>query len=341
MSVLRLARVFGTVALVMMCFSSQSSAHDPRGIGAGLPKEHLRRIAEHMKALESLDDSDTARGLYSTMTLWVPTYPKLRVCFFGGSAETNQAVARVADQWITDEVGLKLDFGKPDDPRRCDAANGRENQIRVSYDKPGYWSHIGQNAVVYAKQEESSLNLSGFDTFKPAELAQGDIRGITLHEFGHALGLLHEHQSPAGGCQNEFNWEFINSYLSSPPNSWDKETIDFNMQTYFGDDLVMTDFDPKSVMLYSFSDKFYLKGSNSPCFAGHPNDDISPADHATLAHMYPVSVASRVEAFEKSKAALQKIVANADEQGRKGVMIDFVKAFFERKGTVDDANDGQ
>jgi hypothetical protein len=29
MSVSRLARVFGTVALATMCFSSQGSAHDP------------------------------------------------------------------------------------------------------------------------------------------------------------------------------------------------------------------------------------------------------------------------------------------------------------------------
>lgn len=341
MSVSKLAGVLGTVAAATICLSVPSHAHDPRGIGSGLPKDHLRRIAEHMKALESLDDSDQARGMYSTMVVWAPTYPKLRVCFFGGSPQTNEAVAKVADQWITGDVGLKLDFGKADSPRQCDPKGGRENQIRVSYDQPGYWSHIGQNAVVYAKQDEASLNLNGFDKLKPEELAEGDVRGVILHEFGHALGLLHEHQSPAGGCQGEFNWEFINSYLSGPPNNWDKQTIDFNMQTYFGDDLMMTEFDPQSVMLYSFSDKFYLKGSSSPCFSGHPNDDISALDHATLAHMYPANPASRMEAFVKNKTALQQIVTKAGDQGRKGVMVDFVKVFFERTGTADDPDDGQ
>ncbi len=46
--------------------------------------------------------------------------------------------------------------------------------------------------------------------------------GIILHEFGHALGILHEHQSPVANCVNEYNWEFIVKYLSGPPNNWDE-----------------------------------------------------------------------------------------------------------------------
>ncbi len=100
MSVSRLARVFGTVALAAMWFSGQGQAHAPRGIATDLPKEHIRRIAEHMKALESLDDSDTARGMHSTMTVWTPTYPK---------AALEKIVANAGEQG---RKGVMIDFVK-------------------------------------------------------------------------------------------------------------------------------------------------------------------------------------------------------------------------------------
>ena len=31
------------------------------------------------------------------------------------------------------------------------------------------------------------------------ESAQDEVRRVVLHEFGHALGLIHEHQNPKGG----------------------------------------------------------------------------------------------------------------------------------------------
>lgn len=63
MSGKRLAGVLGTVALVAVCFGSSGQARNPRGIGAGPPNEPIRRLAEYMKALESLDNSVTARGM--------------------------------------------------------------------------------------------------------------------------------------------------------------------------------------------------------------------------------------------------------------------------------------
>jgi hypothetical protein len=33
-----------------------------------------------------------------------------------------------------------------------------------------------------------------------------------MHEFGHALGMLHEHQSPTGGCGPEYDEEALMAY---------------------------------------------------------------------------------------------------------------------------------
>src|SRR4029453_13895148 len=40
--------------------------------------------------------------------------------------------------------------------------------------------------------------------------------GTAAHEFGHAIGLAHEHQNPAGGI--EWNEEVVLRDLSGPPN---------------------------------------------------------------------------------------------------------------------------
>ena len=54
------------------------------------------------------------------------------------------------------------------------------------------------------------------------------------HEFGHALGLHHEHQSPATTCNEEFDWDYIYKAFGEPPDGWDKQTVDNNMRNAAG-----------------------------------------------------------------------------------------------------------
>ena len=60
-----------------------------------------------------------------------------------------------------------------------------------------------------------------------ADSAEEELRSVVLHEFGHALGLIHEHQNPVAGIY--WNREAVIRELSGPPNSWSVEEIEFNV----------------------------------------------------------------------------------------------------------------
>ena len=64
-----------------------------------------------------------------------------------------------------------------------------------------------------AKPGQASMRLEGFHTHLPSNWDE-----TVRHEFGHALGLEHEHQHPDEGCEAEFLWEdepgYVRTYSS-------------------------------------------------------------------------------------------------------------------------------
>ena len=109
-----------------------------------------------------------------------------------------------------------------------------------------------------------------------------ELRRVVLHEFGHAIGLIHEHQNPGSVVP----WNKPNVYrdLGGPPNNWDKATIDHNMfEAYSKSETNFTAVDPKSIMMYPISATWVT----DPKFAAGMNTDLSPTDKSFVKSQYP------------------------------------------------------
>jgi hypothetical protein len=300
------------------------------------PPDYARRLMEFRRAMLTLDDSQAARSVYYAMDVWPPSYAKLRVCFFGGSAEMRSRIAREASDWMMPDNGIKFDFGDPQDPRICGPRDGRENQIRISFDRPGQWSAAGVQSVLALNQDEPSMNYFDLDKFDPVNLHPYYV-GAIRHEFGHALGLMHEHQSPASPCENEYDWPKVYEMLGGPPEHWSKDYVDFAMRPIMsepGREVAYGEFDRHSIMIYDFPPEYFLRGTASPCYTGGQILAISPHDRAVAAKLYPAAASARKERFDLVREAFQAVWNKAQEEGRKGAAMDLPKLYFDLPGNA-------
>lgn len=172
---------------------------------------------------------------------------RLSVGFIGGSPAVRQRVANIATAWTRTRADLSFDFwmGLDIDPTSAD--------IRVSFVQNGRsWSVLGTTAR-QVPRDEPTMNLGWLTEVLPEDQA----RSVILHEFGHALGLIHEHQNPHRPIQ--WDVDAVVRDLSGPPNNWDAATIQTNMFAQYSDaDLLATDTDPASIMMYAIPQRWTL-----------------------------------------------------------------------------------
>lgn len=225
------------------------------------------------------------RAINPIGTLWM-NGSTLSVRFMGGTA-TQQAVAREQAGWWSQVANLKFNFN-----------NALNADIRIAFDPDdGAWSWIGTESREIPL-DAPTMNLGFLDG------------GTAAHEFGHAIGLAHEHQSPQGGLA--WNEAVVIREMAKPPNLWDEQTTRHNiLNKYTIDQINGTAFDPDSIMLYFFPAEWTLNGVGTK-----ENDVLSRMDREFVAgaKMYPRTGATvatatplEVNAGRRTQASIGKV----------------------------------
>ncbi|MET0733326.1 MAG: M12 family metallopeptidase [Casimicrobiaceae bacterium] len=211
----------------------------------------------------------------------------LRVRFMGGTP-SEQAVAREQAGWWAAVANLKFDFNDAPDA-----------EIRITFDPgDGAWSYVGTDCRGIPLNE-ATMNLGFLDG------------GTVGHEFGHAIGLAHEHQNPAGGI--EWNEQVVIRDLAGSPNFWSEEQTRHNvLRKYAADQVNGTVFDPDSIMLYFFPASWTLNG-----IATKANDVPSRLDKEFIAgaKMYPKTGGTTVDATVLEVDARRRTQASIGKAG--------------------------
>lgn len=209
----------------------------------------------------------------------------ITVAFDGGSDDLYRLIEQTANEWTA--LGGQLSFSFKDGAGRYRHWTPGDKHpvanIRIAFDNTGYWSLLG----VLAKNVDPSdptMNFEGFPDDlqkyfhmqKAPEWRTSYAHTTILHEFGHAIGLSHEHFNPQ--CQKDLKMDTIISYLMGPPNNWSQEQARFNIDAQYYAEILAQQAGPlesrlvnsptadqSSVMLYVFPVSYYKSGEKSAC----------------------------------------------------------------------------
>lgn len=267
----------------------------------------VENLAQMYQARSSADEKENGRAIFIKTVKWT-NGRTLKVAFSGGDSTLRKFIADKASEWCK-YANIKFDFGDPTHGKFYEWSprdTAYKADIRVAFNHDGYWSVLGQESITAVPPNKQSMNL---DPSKWAQFGE-NYGGTVIHEFGHALGFMHEHEHPGAACNSELRWlddpgyeatmdntgtfmsdaqgrqpGLLSYYVStqkwSPLKTY-SQLASFENSPVFDLGAV----DTTSIMQYPM-DAFLLKtGRASPCFAER-NNVLSNGDKLMAKKQYP------------------------------------------------------
>jgi hypothetical protein len=215
---------------------------------------------------ERQSESGSDRAALVKSAKWNPG-DIITVSFLDGNSEVQQKVREAALGWTGPGMAnLTFDFRKD-----------TNTLVRISFKYSGSWSVIGTTCKRITDKSQPTMNFGWLKRTSTDE----EIQRVVLHEFGHALGLIHEHQNP--GDHIHWNRPTVIRELSGPPNSWPLDQIEHNMfEPYKKSETNYTKVDAHSIMMYPIPKSWTTDG-----FSVGLNSALSDTDKKFIHRQYP------------------------------------------------------
>jgi hypothetical protein len=241
-----------------------------------------------------------------------------------GLVDPKTLVRRVVEERIAPYVNLKFEFVT--DPAKSDIrilfrkGIGCSSVVGVSTNRLKF-SQGGENAIQPKGEPEPTMTYGWLDV------------STVLHEFCHALGMIHEHQNPKGNPIQWNNSAVYCHFKKSNP-GWSDKDIDKNiLEPYDKNRVNGSEFDPASIMIYSFPETVECNKQslpltlNSPPLKVNPNYKLSNMDIEILKEMYPFGRERNVENVE-NKPFVQTTTYQIPGEWEK--VKDFIRALIQK-----------
>lgn len=199
----------------------------------------------------------------------------LTVVFLSGSAESQEEVKEIANEW-TQYANIEFRFISQDEFIREKIAADVIVEVRELENNGELrsFSAVGKNARFYVKKNQASMYLN---LDKKSYYTR---RNHILHEFGHVLGLLHEHSHP----YRKFQYNELEVERECEYRKLDKEQCyNYFLKTVSEKDGVsILDYDHTSIMHYSLHSNILKQNIT----IGEPLS-LSLKDKLKIAEIYP------------------------------------------------------
>lgn len=281
---------------------------------------HEKQLHDIHKSDISHDHKQRLRAAFFTKKIW-PKNSKIRIGFLGngkqiprsslqdiqehGSGKVDplqtqedrlsvqQMIRKIVRERIVPLVNLDIDF--VDDVNKAN--------VRISFDPDGgAWSLVGTDHL--HQKTGATMNLGWFDV------------ATTMHEFGHMLGMIHEHQNPKGepikwNDKKVFEW-------AKATQGWSEQTTETNIiKRYDISSINGSNFDPMSIMLY-----FFPASLTTNNIGTHQNLRLSGLDVEWITKTYPTDHGNTAEEFyqkvynESLRSSIEQSEKEASQFGK-------------------------